>query len=172
MLVCIIYSIKHAHGFHDDVMKWKHFSRYWPYVRAIHRWPVDPPPPPPPPQKKKKSSDAELWYFLWSAPEETVEQSLETPVNWDAIALIMTTLWCCCAVSLWLRHGVIIIRCVRFILNSLWHSDAISRYRSGSTLAKLMACCLTPPSLNRCWFIINGVLWHSPKTNFTGVLKI
>ena len=26
---------------HDDVIKWKHFPRYWPFVRAIHRWPVN-----------------------------------------------------------------------------------------------------------------------------------
>ena len=24
---------------HDDVIKWKHFSRYWPFVRGIHRSP-------------------------------------------------------------------------------------------------------------------------------------
>ena len=24
---------------HDDVIKWKHFSRYWPFVRGIHRFP-------------------------------------------------------------------------------------------------------------------------------------
>ena len=23
---------------HDDVIKWKHFQRYWPFVRGIHRW--------------------------------------------------------------------------------------------------------------------------------------
>ena len=23
---------------HDDVIKWKHFSRYWPFVQGIHRW--------------------------------------------------------------------------------------------------------------------------------------
>ena len=39
-----------------------------------------------------KASDAELWYFLWSAPEPTVEQTMEKPVIWDAIALIMTSL--------------------------------------------------------------------------------
>ena len=27
----------------DDVIKWKHFPRYWPYARGIHRWPVDSP---------------------------------------------------------------------------------------------------------------------------------
>ena len=37
-------------------------------------------------------SDAELWYFLWSAPEETIEQTIETQVIWDAIALIMMSL--------------------------------------------------------------------------------
>ena len=26
---------------HDDVMKWKHFPRYWPFVRGIHRSPVN-----------------------------------------------------------------------------------------------------------------------------------
>ena len=25
------------------VIKWKHFPRYWPFVRGIHRWPVDRP---------------------------------------------------------------------------------------------------------------------------------
>ena len=28
---------------HDDVMKWKHFARYWPFVRGIHRSPVKSP---------------------------------------------------------------------------------------------------------------------------------
>ena len=26
---------------HDDVIKWKHFQRYWPFVRGIHRSPVN-----------------------------------------------------------------------------------------------------------------------------------
>ena len=37
---------------HDDVIKWKHFPRYWPFVRGIHRSPVNSP--------HKKASDAEL----------------------------------------------------------------------------------------------------------------
>ena len=39
-----------------------------------------------------KASDTELWCFLWSAPEQTVERTIETPVTWDAIALIITSL--------------------------------------------------------------------------------
>ena len=27
--------------FYDDVIKWNHFPRYWPYWRGIHRSPVD-----------------------------------------------------------------------------------------------------------------------------------
>ena len=28
---------------HDDVIKWRHFPRYWPFVRGIHRSPVKSP---------------------------------------------------------------------------------------------------------------------------------
>ena len=28
---------------HNDVFKWKHFPRYWPFVRGIHRSPVNSP---------------------------------------------------------------------------------------------------------------------------------
>ena len=45
---------------HDDVIKWKHFPRYWPFVRGIHRSAVN---------SRTKASDAELWCFLWSASE-------------------------------------------------------------------------------------------------------
>ena len=46
-----------------------------------------------------KASDAELWCFLWSVPEQTHEQTLETPVIWDAILFTMTLLYCLC--KLW-----------------------------------------------------------------------
>ena len=28
---------------HDDVIRWKHFSRFWPFVRGIHRSPMNSP---------------------------------------------------------------------------------------------------------------------------------
>ena len=40
----------------------------------------------------QKASDAELWCLLWSAPEQTIQQTIETPVIWDSIALIMMSL--------------------------------------------------------------------------------
>ena len=57
---------------HDDVIKWKHFPRYWPFVRGIHRSRWTP---------HTKASDAELWCFLWSAL-----------VIWDAIVVIMASM--------------------------------------------------------------------------------
>ena len=65
--------------YHDDVIKWNHFPHCWPFVREItrHRWiPLT------------KASDEELWCFLISGPENVYE----TPVIWDAIALIVTLL--------------------------------------------------------------------------------
>ena len=40
---------------HDDIMKWKHFPRYWPFVGGIHRTRWSP---------RTKASDAKLWCFL------------------------------------------------------------------------------------------------------------
>ena len=31
------------HTYHDDVIKWKHFPRYWPFVPGNHRSPVNSP---------------------------------------------------------------------------------------------------------------------------------
>ena len=44
-------NISNSHGqptknvllLYDDVIKWKHFPSYWPFVRGIHRWPVNTP---------------------------------------------------------------------------------------------------------------------------------
>ena len=70
-----------------DVIKWKHFPRYWPFVRGIHRPPVVP---------LTKVSDTDPLCLLWSAPEQTVQQTIEALVIWNAIALIMTSLWWVC----------------------------------------------------------------------------
>ena len=45
---------------YDDIIEWEYFPGYWPFVRGIHRSRWIP---------RTKASDAELWCFLWSAPE-------------------------------------------------------------------------------------------------------
>ena len=42
---------------------------------------------------RTEASVVELRCFLWSAPEPTLEQTVETLVIWDATALIMTSFW-------------------------------------------------------------------------------
>ena len=39
-----------------------------------------------------EASDAKLWRFPWSAPEQTIVQTIKTPVIGDAIALIKASL--------------------------------------------------------------------------------
>ena len=60
-----------------------------------------------------KASDAELWCFLWSAPEQTTEKTIARLLTWDAISLTMTSAYSkydtcpsndwCCWLS-WRRH--------------------------------------------------------------------
>ena len=56
-----------------------------PFVRGIHQSPVG---------SLHKASNAELWSFLWFASEQTVAQTIDTPVIWETI-----TLWCHCYVK-------------------------------------------------------------------------
>ena len=44
----------------------------------------------------------------------------------------------------------------QYVLNSLWHNDAIWRHISGSALVQVISCCLTAPShyLNQCRLLI------------------
>ena len=37
------YRSCHLFPSHDDIIKWKRFPRYWPFVRGIHRSPVNSP---------------------------------------------------------------------------------------------------------------------------------
>ena len=66
---------------HDDVIKWKHFPRYWPFVREIHRSSVNSP------HNDRwtphtKASDAELWCFLWSADLRLNKRLSKHPWGW------------------------------------------------------------------------------------------
>ena len=47
---------------------------------------------PHPPYTHTKTSEAEFWGLLWSVAEQTDEQAIKTPVIYDAIMLIMTSL--------------------------------------------------------------------------------
>ena len=66
------------------------------------------------------ASDAELWCFLWSAPEQTAEQTMETQAIWDAIALIITSLLCK-HMMLWVadtENGVVLMPAMSSLVSS------------------------------------------------------
>ena len=56
-------SVVGSHGTarpsHDDVIKWKHFPRYWPFVRGIHRSPVNFP-------HKGQWCGALIFFVIWA----------------------------------------------------------------------------------------------------------
>ena len=47
-------------NYHDDVIKWKHFPRYWPFVRGTHRSLLNSP--------HKGQWHSALVFLFWSAP--------------------------------------------------------------------------------------------------------
>ena len=64
-----------------------------------------------------KASATELWCFLWSAPEPIIEQTRETPVICDAVAVNMTSLQCLAASYLICYAAVGTSQCVvRYII--------------------------------------------------------
>ena len=93
-------------AWHDDVIKWKHFPRYWPFVRGIHRSPrnfdvfFD--------LNKRWVNNREagdlrrhhahydvtvmetlpaLFHVLFCCqPKQAIEQTVELPVIWNAMA--------------------------------------------------------------------------------------
>ena len=59
---------------HDDVLKWKHFPHYWPFVRGIYQSPVGSP-------HKGQSQSFDVFFDVWLML-----------VVWDAMVLIVASL--------------------------------------------------------------------------------
>ena len=67
----ITWNMKQNPLVHDDIIKWKHFPRYWPFVRGNHRSPVNSP---------TKASYVRLWCFLWCGlSKQSRRRWFETP---------------------------------------------------------------------------------------------
>ena len=62
--------------------KWQYLPHYWPFVRGIHRSPVN----------SSQTPVTRGFDCLWYAPKQTVEKTIEMPVIWDPTALIVTSL--------------------------------------------------------------------------------
>ena len=88
---------------HDDVMKWKRFPHYWFFVRRSHRSSVIP---------STKGQQCEPSGFLWCQSEQTVKQTFEWPVIWDAMTFCDST----------------VMRSLMTILNTLQWSNGVSNH--------------------------------------------
>ena len=99
---------------HDDVIKWKHFPRYWPFVRGIHRSPVNSP-------HKGQWRGALMfslictWINGWVNNRET--GWFETP---------SPPLWRHCNVDLWINHQ--------------WGKALLATFSSHKQLLNLVTC--------------------------------
>ena len=67
---------------HADVIKWKHFPRYWPFVRGIHRSPVNSP-------HKGQCRGALMFSLICARINGWVK--MVRLVIWNAIVVIMTS---------------------------------------------------------------------------------
>ena len=88
----VLYSVSDVIvNVHDDVIKWKYFQRYWPFIRGIHRSPpvtrrfdvsVDVH------LNKRLSKQSRCWWFetlwrsLWRHCNENVGQTRRGGMNW------------------------------------------------------------------------------------------
>ena len=73
--------------YHDGVMKWKHFPRYWPFLRGIHQSPVNSP------QKGRWRGALVLsfiftWINAWVNNRETGDLRRHC-AHYDAIVMIL-----------------------------------------------------------------------------------
>ena len=117
---------------HCDVIKWKHLPRYWPFERGTSGHRCIP---------LTKASDAGLWCFLWSASEQTVEWTIETPVNWNAIALMVTSLLChvklkCCEISSSITYAAVVKLFIILHSHRIWQWCRRTLYKISKRLGK------------------------------------
>ena len=89
--ICCLWAIVGAT--HDDVIKWKHFPRYWPFVRGIQRSPVNSP-------HKGQWRGALMFSFIcvwinnWVNNREAGDLRCYR-AHYDVIVMYLSTLWLC-----------------------------------------------------------------------------
>ena len=109
-----------------------------------------------------KASDAEVWCFLWSAPGQMAERTIEMPVIWDVIALIMTSLYCNGCNGIYMSRNKSMLHCshIKVSMAAADHLAPIWRHSIGVVSCFVsyislffwgVEICL--PRLGEAWFI-------------------
>ena len=68
---------------HEDVMQWKRFPHYWPFVKGIHRPPVDSP--------HKEANNTEFFSLLFSLNKRSKDSRVAG--DWSMTLMWRTSLW-------------------------------------------------------------------------------
>ena len=111
---------------HHDVIKWKHFLHYWPFMRGIHRWPVNSP-------HKGQWCRALMFSLLCAWINSWVNNRGASDLRRHNAHYDFTVM-----VSIFVTEGNGLMTCrLHAIIYSL---------QPRSTLVQVMACCLTAPS--------------------------
>ena len=138
----------HVTCMHNDIIKWKYFPRYWPFVRGIHRSLVNSP------HKDQWCGALVLslicaWINGWVNNREAGDLRCHG-ARYDVT--VMFTEICCT----WYKIAAWIF--------CKWHQMPWAKLivawyqRIGSTLPQVMPCCLMAPShyLYQCWLILSS----------------
>ena len=71
---------------HDDVIKWKHFLHYWPFVRGIHWSPVDSP-------HKGQWRGAFMFFFIFAWTNGWAKTGDTSDLRWHSAHYDVTVMW-------------------------------------------------------------------------------
>ena len=118
-------------------MIWKCFPRYWPFVRKIHRLPVDFPP--------QRASNVGLWWFLCCEREGTVEQIIQLSVIWDNMMILR-------------RNCDEMSPC----FSRLFLPSRAERLLTSYSPVKVPHCCFVQEIYTRFWLCCWVLLWLVP----------
>ena len=127
--------IKLTFNLHDDVIKWKHFASYWPFVREIHRSPVNSPSQRPVTRSFDVFFDLRLnkqlskqWWGWWF---ETLSHPLWRHCNVNVFKQVR----CCVEVpTLLLQHWIQEHTCDAMITSLLRQNDVATFWRNNDVI--------------------------------------
>ena len=120
---------------HNDVIKWKHFPRYWPFIRGIHRSPVNF-------AHKGQWRGALMGFFYLRLNKRLSKQSRGYRAHYDVTVMISYP----CHRSNFLLWDMCVLVC-QMQLSKAWMNGCVPNYSLH---------CIYLPVLSKCNFI-----WHA-----------
>ena len=109
----------------NDVINWKHFPRYWPFVRGIHQPPVNSP-------YKGQWRETLMFSLMWAWTNSWIKNRDAGDLRRHHAHYDITVIWCafCLSLLLCIRYRVILDRVIRrYWMNfTLQHIEVETRW--------------------------------------------